>query len=266
MVNSEGPSKAIVKGHQKRVDFRVNKYFIEFAVKNRDLNSGLTVMFDFSNTKFSIRRTISSYSKIQLVVTAIIRNRAIFVNRKVKGCYLDLGCGPNIDPDFCNLDYSWHPGVDICWDVTRGLPFPDEYIGGIFTEHMLEHLAFDDALALLAECRRILRVGGILRIVVPDGEIYLLEYAKHIAGGTAHMPYPEYDTSRFPFVTPIISVNRIFRHHGHLFIWDYETLRLALLRARFANVQKRTFGEGTDLKLLRDTSFRRVESLYVEAS
>ena len=234
-------------------------------------------MFDFSNTKFSIHRPISSYGKVQtliralirnrdIVVGAIIRNRGIFADRKMRGCYLDLGCGLNIGPDFCNLDYDWRPGVDICWDVTRGLPFSNEYVGGIFTEHMLEHIAFGNALALLAECRRILRVGGTLRIVVPDGELYLSEYAKHVAGSTAHIPYSEYDASSFPFVTPIISVNRIFRNHGHQFIWDFETLRLALLRAGFTTVKKRAWGEGDDPRLIRETKHRRVESLYVEAT
>jgi len=80
------------------------------------------------------------------------------------------------------------------------------------------------------------------------------------------MPYAEDDAHNFPFVTPMISVNRIFRDHGHQFIWDYETLRLALLRAGFANVKKRAFGEGADPKLLRDTPSRQVESLYVEAT
>jgi predicted SAM-dependent methyltransferase len=164
------------------------------------------------------------------------------------------------------LDQSWHPGVDVCWDVTRGLPFADHYIGGIFTEHMLEHLAIPDALALLAECRRVLRVGGVLRVVVPDGQLYLTEYAKHVAGGIAHMPYADADKSAYPVATPIVSVNRIFRDYGHQFIWDYETLRLALLRCGFMSVERRSLGKGADPKLLRDTEGRAVESLYVEAS
>jgi predicted SAM-dependent methyltransferase len=221
---------------------------------------------DFSNTKIDIGRPISSYAKVQSIVSAIIRNRHTFLNKKNAGSYLDLGCGPNTDLDFCNLDYGWHPGVDICWDVTRGLPFDDGYVAGIFTEHMLEHLTFKDALALLAECRRVLRKGGVLRIVVPDGQLYLSEYAKHLSGQASAMPCGEEDKTRFAVVTPMVSVNRIFREHGHLFIWDYETLRLALLRCGFTNVERRIFGQGRDPKLLRDTASRKVESLYVESS
>ncbi|ATQ69762.1 MULTISPECIES: class I SAM-dependent methyltransferase [Methylosinus] len=232
-------------------------------------------MLDFSHTKIDFRRSIFSYDKVLAAIDVLVgpairkravRNSAALANETKRGGYLDIGCGANALPDFCNLDYRWAPGVDICWDVTHGLPFPNEFFAGVFTEHMLEHLAFADALALLAETRRVLRAGGTLRVVVPDGELYLSEYAKHLAGGASSMPYAEYDAANFPFVTPIISVNRIFREHGHQFIWDHETLRLALLGAGFAKVEKRAFGEGADPKLLCDSPSRRLESLYVEAS
>jgi predicted SAM-dependent methyltransferase len=221
---------------------------------------------DFSNTKIGLHRPISSYSKVQEFISAVTRNRHIFANKKSEGCYLDLGCGPNIDPAFCNLDFRWRPGVDVCWDATRGLPFSDAYVSGIFTEHMLEHVELKLALQILRECRRVLRVGGVLRIVVPDGELYLSEYAKHLAGDAINMPYAEDDKSDFEIVTPMVSINRIFRSHGHKFIWDYETLRMALRDAGFTRVERRAFGVGLDSKLLRDSPIRQVESLYVEAS
>ena len=199
------------------------------------------------------------------VVGAFVRNRSVFVNRKTPGSYLDVGSGDSPQPDFCCLDYRWRPGLDVCWNVRRGLPFADGYIGGIFTEHMLEHIVFADALALLKEYRRVLRPGGVLRVIVPDGELSLSEYAKHRAGQPAHIPFSEFDGRKFAFVTPLISINRIFRDYGHKFMWDYETLRVGLLRAGFAQVERRAFGEGIDPKLLRDRADRAEESLYVEA-
>ena len=216
--------------------------------------------------KFDRRRSILSYSKVQSLIGSAIRNKQAFARIKSPGCYLDLGCGPNTDPDFCNLDYNWRPDIDVCWDVTKRLPFPDRHISGIFTEHMIEHVPFDAALNLLKECRRILRPGGVLRIVVPDGELYLAEYAKHHAGQKCEIPYAENDQDRFSFVTPMISVNRIFRSHGHLFMWDFETFNTALHMAGFTNVDRRSFGEGADPRLLRDAADRRIESLYLEAT
>lgn len=231
-----------------------------------DSRSTYQRLLDFSRPMLSLRRPLSSYSKVRALVGAIIRNRRVFARVGTRGGYLDLGCGPNSRADFCNLDYDWHPDIDVCWDVTKGLPFDDGYIAGIFTEHMIEHLTLRDTLALLRECRRVLRPCGVLRIVVPDGEIYLAEYAKHRAGQPASMPYGDDDRREFPLTTPIVSVNRIFRAHGHQFIWDFETLRDALLGAGFERVEHCAFGQGSDAKLIRDSRHRRVESLYVEAT
>jgi predicted SAM-dependent methyltransferase len=131
---------------------------------------------------------------------------------------------------------------------------------------MIEHVSLGSALIVFRECRRILRKGGVMRISVPDGELYLAEYAKYRAGEFYAMPVGEEDERLYPFVTPMISVNRIFREYEHLFMWDFETLRLALLKSGFSDVERRSFGEGADPKLLRDAPHRAIESLYVEAS
>jgi predicted SAM-dependent methyltransferase len=217
---------------------------------------------NFSRSKISLKRPITSYSKIQAFIGLIARNRRSFANIREPGCYVDIGCGPNIDPSFCNVDYCWRPDIDVCWDANKALPFPDGYVGGIFTEHMIEHIPFESALFLLKECRRILRKDAIMRIVMPDGALYFNEYAR---GDEAKIPYAHEDMKKYPFVTPMVSVNRIFREHGHRFIWDFPTLRQALTRAGFENVDACAFGQGKDKRLLRDTASRKVESFYAEA-
>lgn len=51
------------------------------------------------------------------------------------------------------------------------LPFQDESFDYIFSEHFLHHLFFDEALALLRECHRVLASDGVLRTVVPDADL-----------------------------------------------------------------------------------------------
>jgi SAM-dependent methyltransferase len=209
---------------------------------------------DFSCTNFRLNRNPLSYAKVQRLISACIRNRRIFADIKQPGAYVDIGCGPYTHPDFCNLDYGWRPGIDVCWDITRGLPFPDCYVGGVFTEHCLQHFTLDAALAILREIHRVMRPRAVLRIVLADGELYLRSYVARTP-----LPYAEGDA------TPIVSINRVFHAYGSLFIWDFETLSATLLKSGFQDATKAAFGVGRDPKLLIETPSRKVESLYVEA-
>lgn len=49
---------------------------------------------------------------------------------------------------------------------TTGLPFPDESIESIISHHFMEHLR-DGFVPLMDECHRVLKPGGILRVIVP---------------------------------------------------------------------------------------------------
>jgi predicted SAM-dependent methyltransferase len=218
---------------------------------------------DFSSTRLSWDRSIFSYTKVQGLISALIRNRRHFARLK-RDAYLNIGCGPHIHDGYCNLDYSWRPGVDVCWDVTRSLPMSDSSVRGIYTEHCIEHLEFCAVFDLLKECYRVLANESYIRIIVPDAAIYIREYVKHIGGDKVAMPYREDDTQNGIY-TPIMSINRIFYSHGHRFIYDFETLKIMLERSGFSQVAKLSFGVGSDKMLLLDTPFREVESLYVEA-
>jgi len=53
-------------------------------------------------------------------------------------------------------------------NATIRLPLPDASAEVVYTSHMLEHLDRHDVQRFLAEMRRILQPGGVLRISVPD--------------------------------------------------------------------------------------------------
>jgi len=92
--------------------------------------------------------------------------------------YLNLGCGEKYHPDWVNLDlYSGSPHV-MEHDLTRGIPFPDGSFSVVYHSQVLEHLPAQDAPSFIAECYRVLRPGGILRVVVPDLENIVREYLK----------------------------------------------------------------------------------------
>jgi predicted SAM-dependent methyltransferase len=214
-------------------------------------------------SRLSFDRPLTSYTRVQTAYARAIRGRRFHISRgalRGKG-YLNIGCGPYPAPGFINLDYSWSPGIDICWDITRGLPLDDASLRGVFTEHCVEHIPFEACRLVLRECARVLGPGGTLRIAVPDAELYLDLYQRAKAGEEVSFPY-----QRAGDVTPLVSVNRVFRDHGHLFAYDEQTLGALLREVGFVDVRRVGFREGRDPTLLIDRDERRVESLYMEGS
>lgn len=85
---------------------------------------------------------------------------------------LNLACGSTyIQGDgWVNLDFSpSEPSVRQA-DLLRPLPIQEESADIVYTSHFLEHVPRDLVSAFLQECRRLLKPGGTVRIVVPDLE------------------------------------------------------------------------------------------------
>ena len=60
-------------------------------------------------------------------------------------------------------------------DLTKidRLPFKNKSLKAIYSSHCFEHLLERDLKMILKECNRTLKVGGCLRIVVPDISLFL---------------------------------------------------------------------------------------------
>ncbi len=213
-----------------------------------------------------LNRRLTDSWKVRNYYGALARGRKFQARRAAvrSKVYLNAGCGPNIKPNFINLDYDWAPGIDLCWDLRKSLPFADGSIRGVYSEHCLEHLAYGDCLSALREFRRVLRPDGTLRVVVPDAELYFDLYQRHKAGEHVSFPYiPEPPPKDF---TPLMAINRVFREPGHLYAYDDVTLGQALKRAGFKEIRREKFMQGRDAVLLIDTPERAIESLYLEGS
>lgn len=219
---------------------------------------------DFSKTSIRWGRPLSSYTRVQMYYGRFRRQWAPVVNqdRTASLRLLNAGCGPNLKPDFVNLDYWWLPGLDVCCDITKPLPLADRTMEGIFTEHCLEHIPFEACQEVLKDFRRLMKPGGTIRIAVPDAELFVDLYCKAREGQTAIFPYHD----DYPDYTPMMHVNRIFRDHGHLFAYDFETMSRLLRAAGFSGIAKAKYRQGRDSRLLIDAEHRACESLYIEAS
>jgi len=84
--------------------------------------------------------------------------------------YLNLGCGGRFREDWTNIDFvSSSPFVQAC-DLRHGIPFPHNTFDVVYHSHVLEHFPVHKGLRFLQDCYRVLTLGGIIRVALPDLE------------------------------------------------------------------------------------------------
>jgi predicted SAM-dependent methyltransferase len=165
---------------------------------------------------------------------------------------LNIGSGYNPKAGWTNIDLFGAP-VDVAWDLSRGIPFPDGSVDGIYHEHLMEHLTLRQGFDLCRECHRALRPGAILRIGVPDAGELLGSYA-----GTRNATWAE------SAPIPMLAVDALFYEHGHRAMYDGQLLTLLVASAGFRQSEASEFGR-TRLDPVPDDPDRRDGTLYVEA-
>jgi predicted SAM-dependent methyltransferase len=173
---------------------------------------------------------------------------------------INLGCGYRPMKGWVNVDRARGPEVQVVWNLTDVLPFPDSSCSVVFSEHFIEHISKEDAARFLGECHRVLKPGGVLRISTPDAELFLRSYA----GDRQFLIHPSFSQK---VDTPIDRVNYMMREYGqHLWSYDEELLTLMLSRAGFAEVVRQRFGSSVHPRMNNiDFKDREFESLYLEA-
>lgn len=94
--------------------------------------------------------------------------------------YVNLGCGDCFlkTSEWINFDYTSHEDGVVGVDLLNRLPLPDNSVDLIYTSHFIEHIPYDQVNKFLSECRRILKPGGVIRIVTPDLVEMSREYLK----------------------------------------------------------------------------------------
>ncbi|MCS7337459.1 MAG: class I SAM-dependent methyltransferase [Verrucomicrobiae bacterium] len=192
---------------------------------------------------------------------------------------LNLGCGARTSarPEVINIDWSpylWlkrnpllrriaplllrgeqlqrfksiSPNIMV-HDLRKPLPFPNDSVDAVYHSHVLEHLDRAAAEPFLLEIKRVLRPGGIHRVVVPDFELLCRNYLNHIERAEAdpaeaerHEQYIaaiiEQSVRREAFSTRNLPparkwlMNKIFgdaRRRGETHQWMYDRISLVAL-------------------------------------
>jgi SAM-dependent methyltransferase len=121
--------------------------------------------------------------------------------RPASGLRLNLGCGAQTPEGWVNVDNALGarvarlPGISrlatrlglfrthwsgeiFIHDLRRPFPWGDESVDCIYSSHTLEHLTREEGAFVMRECRRVLRPGGIIRIVVPDLRAFINRFLR----------------------------------------------------------------------------------------
>jgi len=196
------------------------------------------------------------------------------VNTELK---INIGCGLSGAPGWCNIDNS--PTIPLsrlklgrllfptpAWpkdvrrhDVKKGLPFAEQSVSCIYSSHTFEHFSWAESLAVAKECFRVLRPGGVLRVVVPDLQLIAREYLRDSDPMASHR-----------FVDRLLlshTIHDLFHrgaHHSQMF--DESSLIALLRQAGFEEPIVSNFMQSriTDITLI-ELEQRKHESLYVES-
>lgn len=178
---------------------------------------------------------------------------------------LNIGCGPFGQDGWVNVDLMDLKNVSFTYDARKSLPFKNQTVDRIRVEHFFEHLDKSfEVPSFLEECKRVMKEGAVLRIVVPDIEKFIAAYYKNDEGLWNNLGY---QTNKLPvgFDTKIAILNHIFRQNGeHKYAYDFEGLNYVLLAHGFKNIIRQQYRESLDEQLKDDQANHSNHSLYVD--
>lgn len=172
---------------------------------------------------------------------------------------LHLGAGHHRLEGWLDTDRDASSGA-VFLDVTRPFPLPAGTCTHVFAEHLVEHLPYGQATAMLRRCHRVLRPGGRIRLATPDlvtimglhAAVAPPRRAAPASVGAAHVSEryatwlaDSYFTDRRG-PAAVFAINKVMRGWGHRFLYDEATLRATLESCGFVAVQRHPFGHSDD--------------------
>lgn len=200
--------------------------------------------------------------------------------------HFHLGSGTDEKPEpFLNIDYFTNgPHEDLVqlpngyyylnYDLTKGIPAPDNSLIAIYHSHFLEHFSISEGVAILQECYRSLKPEGVMRFAVPDLEFWIESYLKNKSHFfRSYLSQDSFNDIRHINSTKAMVWNLALYGWGHKAVYDYETLNYLLLQIGFKDVTRSSHSTGnfnlhSNDQLTRgdnlSNAIRAIESIYIE--
>jgi len=187
---------------------------------------------------------------------------------------LHLGCGPDVKPGWVNIDLqvppphnsvpsTTPPTFAIDSDLRRPLPLENDSCAYIYSCHFFEHLNRQHGEALMEDCYRVLRPGGIFRIVLPD---FKKTFAAYLAGDRDFFDLVE-NGGFLPrcengqrLMSDFVNFS-VYQSGEHKQVYDEQTIEHLLKKMGYSRVAISEVDENIDQNI----DIRTKYSFYIEA-
>lgn len=181
------------------------------------------------------RTVFGQYLGSRFVIAEYLRSHPV---RK-----LQLGAGSLNREGWLNTDIDLRPGQAYL-DVTRPFPIPDGAMHFVFSEHLIEHIPYQDGLNMLKQCHRVLAPGGRVRIATPNLLTFVRLFQEPSTAEATLYMQQKVTWHRWP-LTPdpaCLILNRQLREWGHEFLYSPKMLRAGLESAGFTGIVEHPVG------------------------
>lgn len=185
------------------------------------------------------------------------RRAADVLNRAAPPLKLCLGSGAAPLAGWINVDIQ-RP-ADVLLDVRFGIPLADGSVDFVYSEHLIEHLTLEDGLKHFAECLRLLKPEGVLRMATPD----LADLVKDYSTDWRRHDWVQWSDNRW-IDSGTRMLNIAVRAWGHQYMYDFDELSLRVRQAGFETVCRSELGASSHPEL-RGLETRVDSKLIVEA-
>jgi predicted SAM-dependent methyltransferase len=154
-----------------------------------------------------------------------------------KSIKLNIGCGTDYKKGWLNIDNNSDNNIkklDLNWDLRNKLPFDDNSVDFIYSEHFFEHLTPEEAHKTIKDLMELLKPGGVMRMAMPDLEVIINTYL--------NVPLdkdPVIKAHKMDFIkTRAEWINMSFHWWGHKWIYDWEELQRRLKEVGYSKVKR----------------------------
>jgi predicted SAM-dependent methyltransferase len=135
-------------------------------------------------------------------------------------------------------------------DIVKGLPVPRNSVARLYASHVLEHLAYEDALRAIDNSFVILEPGGVFRLIVPDlatrARRYLEGNARAEPGAAEEFMESTVLGERARRRGPMGLMTAAFGASKHRWMWDTASMTKALADAGFVEIRRCRCGDSND--------------------